>query len=661
MPELGILRPTGLVAPLFSPTVRLGPSTPPEPAIDTSALSAAQANASALKSITDATAALPSSIIQNYQAGKKLAIGAAGDRLKQNILSGQIAPGDLQNLGQAGVNIGADGSISIKPPSPLETALNQMRLQTGQSREQMLMNSLQIKQANQARLNAIQVDDAQVAPNTPAEAPLPTSVGDSTIDLSTHDSGTPVQELQTTPGEDNLLLLPSTGVPTSSNGSLIQPGVTPDAQSAIANAASTAGAQIGAINPALNAMDSSGVAPATGFTAATNGAPGPAPLDLATAAPQADPYKLFLGDQKPILGDAQSVEQAPPTQDVPGLTPSKTEVDKAVPAMGDELPTVKTGLKQGLRWTPDKTSVVYYKDGVVTHFATVTPQGGMSQLKPYQYPPGSIEGQLLKKGYNPALMTPQAVQKAMLGIRDPLKPDTLKDLTARRIPTFDAATGTLISNSEAIAKLKADDEATGRSSLTDAKNIFDVEKSFTGSNQYRNAYQQASSYNNFNAAFEAAKKTKNGMADVALLDAFLKTQNPGAIVRQSTANMVLKAQPLLEKYMPAYLAGKLTSGTFLTDKDRTDMKRVMDEEIDENKKYFAHSTMEPHVNALKQMGGKPTDIVSPYDYFANDGGATKAAPYTMQSPLTVTSQADYDSAPSGTWVRDSQGRVGKKP
>lgn len=389
----------------------------------------------------------------------------------------------------------------------------------------------------------------------------------------------------------------------------IVPAVAQNRRDQINAAAETAGNQLGGLVPAMNQADASGAdGVPIDLSASTEGIPASADLSSIQNSPE---FKMQLdgSQQQPLLAPVNP----PGVPEAPKAAQELPKPDKPSDPLGynniNREPIDKSTLSGTYR-SPDGT-LVHYIDGVISDYGTPT-KGGDIRWRSYHYPSNTVEGRLIKNGYNPAKMTPAAVDAALLSIKDPLRPDTVKDLTARRIPTYDATTGTQISNSAALEKLKADDDATGRDSLVDAKNLFEATKAYTGSQQYKNAFTQASSYNSFKAAFDAAKKSQNGMADFALIDAFIKTQNPGGVVRKGTADMIQEVQAAFDKYNPLFLANKLSTGRILTDKSIANMKKVMDEEIHEQGKYFDETLTNPAREAIKTIGGKPERIVSPY-------------------------------------------------
>jgi hypothetical protein len=113
----------------------------------------------------------------------------------------------------------------------------------------------------------------------------------------------------------------------------------------------------------------------------------------------------------------------------------------------------------------------------------------------------------------------------------------------------------------------------------------------------------------FYAAYEQAKKG-NSNADGALIYNVAKVYDPAGAVQAGDVSTVIGVPSMPETIKKA--AQKLTTGGSLTPKERENMKKIIDDVVDERKRM-----VEPSLNTYRKinrgLGGTDDLIVNPYD------------------------------------------------
>jgi hypothetical protein len=123
---------------------------------------------------------------------------------------------------------------------------------------------------------------------------------------------------------------------------------------------------------------------------------------------------------------------------------------------------------------------------------------------------------------------------------------------------------------------------------------------YRASSEFTKAYQAASSMGNFLATFDDAMSNPNAANGIAQIDNFIRTNNPGGIVRQSTMNVIMSKMALLQKANADYISGHLTEGQFLPKKFMQEMKDSLMSEAAVQSRMFDAAVRRPTQRRLQQ-------------------------------------------------------------
>lgn len=177
-----------------------------------------------------------------------------------------------------------------------------------------------------------------------------------------------------------------------------------------------------------------------------------------------------------------------------------------------------------------------------------------------------------------------------------------------------------------------------------------IEKNFQSHPMYVEHAKLAQGAQNFFANYEQAQKEPNLANNMAVIDGFIKSQNPGGIVRQQTLKMYTDGQALLQKANAAYLAGHFEEGQKLTAPFVKEAGDVMKREMQAQNDQFNNTIGAGFKNRLTRRGITDTsDIVSPLQPIVDGFNKQPAAaaiqqaskpPVVRQNGVTYTLGAD---------------------
>jgi hypothetical protein len=125
--------------------------------------------------------------------------------------------------------------------------------------------------------------------------------------------------------------------------------------------------------------------------------------------------------------------------------------------------------------------------------------------------------------------------------------------------------------------------------------------------------KMAQGLNNFLSNYQQAIQNPNLANNMAVIDGFLRTQNPGGIVRQQTMNMVTNGQALLQRLTPDFIANHFTEGQKLTSQFVKDAADVMKREAEAQNESFKGSVLKGFQQRLNRRGIPSDDLESPLD------------------------------------------------
>lgn len=149
------------------------------------------------------------------------------------------------------------------------------------------------------------------------------------------------------------------------------------------------------------------------------------------------------------------------------------------------------------------------------------------------------------------------------------------------------------------------------------KPLADFQDAITRQYQAHPAYQEhfkmAQALQNFFSNYKEAQANPNLANNMAVIDGFLRTQNPGATVRQQTLNMITQGQGLLQKLTPDYLKGHLTEGQKVTSQFVKEAGDVMKREAEAQNDAFKNSVLQSYKTRMERRGIPSDDLVSPLD------------------------------------------------
>lgn len=176
-----------------------------------------------------------------------------------------------------------------------------------------------------------------------------------------------------------------------------------------------------------------------------------------------------------------------------------------------------------------------------------------------------------------------------------------------------------------------------------------IEKNFQSHPMYVEHAKLAQGAQNFFANYQQAQTDPNLANNMAVIDGFIKSQNPGGIVRQQTLKMYTDGQALLQKANAAYLAGHFEEGQKLTAPFVKEAGDVMKREMQAQNDQFNNTIGAGFKNRLTRHGIKDTsDIVSPLQPIVDGFNKQPAAAAQPASPerMALARQAITDPAAS---------------
>lgn len=187
-----------------------------------------------------------------------------------------------------------------------------------------------------------------------------------------------------------------------------------------------------------------------------------------------------------------------------------------------------------------------------------------------------------------------------------------------------------------------------------------VTKQYQTHPAYIEQTKMAQGLNNFFSNYQQAIQNPNLANNMAVLDGFLRTQNPGGMVRQQTMNMYTNGQALLQKLTPEYLSGHLSEGQKLTSQFVKEAGDVMKREAQAQNDAFKGSVLKGFKTRLDRRKIPSDDLESPLDpILAQINQPAAQASQPQQEPI-LTTREQFDALPSGAiYVRN--GSRYKKP
>lgn len=232
------------------------------------------------------------------------------------------------------------------------------------------------------------------------------------------------------------------------------------------------------------------------------------------------------------------------------------------------------------------------------------------------------------------------------GKGDKITAGTQKEFEDRRLPTLDEE-GKPLTESAAVQKLKEFDKSSGRMSDADSQVYNQELQRYTQGREYTNAYTSANAMANFKSTFEDAEKNPNTANNLAVIDNFIRTQNPGATVRAQTLAMVKNGQALLQRLTPDYLAGHFEEGQMLTNQFVKEASKVIEDEAKAQNRLFKRTYLNGIHSALDKRGLPTDDFKSPYDSVLEGKGDESETPST-----DFKTEADAEAAAKSGKLKD---------
>jgi len=126
------------------------------------------------------------------------------------------------------------------------------------------------------------------------------------------------------------------------------------------------------------------------------------------------------------------------------------------------------------------------------------------------------------------------------------------------------------------------------------------------------------------AFYDAYRQTKTGnvSADGALIYNIAKVYDQTGAVQQGDVNTIIGNRSIPTNIQ--LFAQKLLKGGTFTPKERDDLKSIVDGIVEERQKSLA-PTINVYRGLNSALGGKPEEIINPYDTVKQSGGATDLA------------------------------------